>query len=207
MRKLFRRLLTGFLILVVLAIIVAVVGEFFIEVARGKGWYTDAADKWDRVVSAVLSFVTAPAFIAGLALLTGLVGGLWLDQFLLRWDKRRAPTLESDTTQPSWAENRTRFTIREAACLIAGAPLLSFEHSEKAQSVAKEMVYYAGSGLLWPAELTSAQHEMWKQTSKMPDGFHASLDTFITHHELERYRTPGFKSWLPILDDQHKSRR
>lgn len=99
MRKIVRRLLTGFLVLVVLAIFVAVVGEFFIEVARDKGWYTDAGDKWDRLVSAVLEFVTSPIAVAGIALLAGTVGGLWLDQFLLRRERIEGAPPTSDVDE------------------------------------------------------------------------------------------------------------
>lgn len=132
-----------------------------------------------------------------LSLLTWLI---WTDlrpYFRLRRNRKTA----------EWAEGRTRLTIREAACLVVGISPQSFDQSGEAQSIAREMLYWAGSGLLWPAELTVTQHQNWRHSSKMPEGFRATLDTFLTREELEKYRAPGWKTWLPILDAQHKERR
>ena len=61
MRGILRRVLTWLLVFVFGGIALAVASEFFIEAARDKGWYDNAGQTWDRVVSAVLGFVTDPA--------------------------------------------------------------------------------------------------------------------------------------------------
>src|SRR5687767_13760526 len=90
MRGVLRRVLTWILGVAFVAIILAVVAEGVIEVLRDKGLYDNAGKRWDSLVSAVLAFVASPLPLAGISALAGLVGGLWLDQLLLK-QERGAP--------------------------------------------------------------------------------------------------------------------
>ena len=79
MRRRIRNILSWLLGAVVVAIVVAVVGEWFIEAAKDKGWYDNAGDVWDVAMSAVLSYLATPFFYVPFTACAGLVGGLWLD--------------------------------------------------------------------------------------------------------------------------------
>jgi hypothetical protein len=46
-------------------------------------------------VSAVLEFIVSPVPLSGLSLLTGLVGGMWLDQFLLKRERQEPPAADA----------------------------------------------------------------------------------------------------------------
>lgn len=74
---------------VVVVIIVAVVGEWFIEVAKDKGWYDNAGAVWDIAMSAVISYLATPLFYVPFAVSVGLVGGLWLDTGLRFYEARK----------------------------------------------------------------------------------------------------------------------
>ena len=91
MRAVLRRFLTWILAGIVGTIVLAVVAEWFIEVARDKGLFTDAGGMWDSVVGTVLTAVLHPWFLAALTGLGGLVAGLWIDAFLRRIERRRVP--------------------------------------------------------------------------------------------------------------------
>jgi hypothetical protein len=96
MRNIVRRVLTFILLGVFLSIAIAVVGEFFIEVAKEKGWYNNASDTWDGAMSAVLSFVASPMVYVPLVGLSGAVFGLWLDAGLRYFEKRSVKSGEID---------------------------------------------------------------------------------------------------------------
>jgi hypothetical protein len=66
----------------VLAIAAGVVAEFFIELARERGWYDNPSQRLDAAVNAFRSFVTQTLFISTTALVAGLALGAWLDLFL-----------------------------------------------------------------------------------------------------------------------------
>jgi hypothetical protein len=76
----------------ILAIGFGVISEFFIELAREKGWYTNPSDKLDTAMNAFSSFVTQPWFLIVTAALGGLATGVWLDVLLRRADRRRTAT-------------------------------------------------------------------------------------------------------------------
>lgn len=99
MRRILRRFLTWLLVGAVGAIIVALFAEWLIEVARDKGYYDNAGRNWDSLVSAVLAFATSTVPLTGIALLAGLVGGMWLDQLLLRRERDVPTPLSSDAKQ------------------------------------------------------------------------------------------------------------
>lgn len=109
MRAALRKFLTWTLVGIVGTIILAVVAEWFIEVARDKGFFTDAGGTWDSVVGTVLTAVLNPWFLAGLTGLGGLVAGLWIDAFLRRIERRRAPDYSA------LAEALTRITTKYRA--------------------------------------------------------------------------------------------
>lgn len=96
MRRRLRNLLSWLLVAVVGTICVAVVGEWFIEVAEDKGWYSNAGQTWDGAMSAVLSFLSQPIFYVPFTASAGIVGGLWLDTALRTYEERRSKPKEID---------------------------------------------------------------------------------------------------------------
>jgi hypothetical protein len=101
MRRYVRNILTWILGSVIVVIVVAVLGEFFVEVARDKGLYTNAGARWDRLVSATASIATSPWVLYPLIALAGLVGGMWLDTLLRRQEQLR----ETGKPAPATIEN------------------------------------------------------------------------------------------------------
>ncbi|MER0239552.1 hypothetical protein [Fulvimarina sp. MAC8] len=92
MRNLTRKIATWFLVAVVLAIIITVLSEFFIEVAKDKGFYDNAGKRWDRVMGAVADLVTTGYVLYPVTALSGLVAGVWLHHWAGKWDaKRKTP--------------------------------------------------------------------------------------------------------------------
>lgn len=105
-------------------------------------------------------------------------------------------------------ESRTRFTIREAACIAVGVHPSDFAESTAAQSEANEMLYYTRKALILPAAMNERQHTALRQ-GRNDHGFDldgVSLDTFITKDELASYIRPGSRSWLPVLDRLNNTR-
>jgi len=84
MRQFIRALLTTLFVSVILAIVVAVLGEWFIEVARDKGWYQDAGQRWDLLASALVDTLISPLVLYPISVLGGLTAGLWLEPLLRR---------------------------------------------------------------------------------------------------------------------------
>jgi hypothetical protein len=82
----------------VLAIIGAVVSEFFIETAREHGYYTHASERLDAAMSAFSAFVTQPWFLAAAVGCAGVTIGLWADWGLRKVEvirrKKNATTKE-----------------------------------------------------------------------------------------------------------------
>lgn len=87
-RKRLRNYLTGALVLLCTLFVAPVIAEFFIHVAEDKGWYEDAGERWDRIVSGLSSIVSSVPFLMGLALLGGLVAGMWLDSAMLKRERK-----------------------------------------------------------------------------------------------------------------------
>ena len=56
-------------------------------------------------------------------------------------------------------EDRTQFTIREAACIVTQVDPLLFDSSPASQSEAGEMLYYAREGLIRPSVMSAEQWE------------------------------------------------
>ena len=84
MRLLVRKVVTWVFVGVILAIVVAVAAEWFIEVARDKGLFKDAGEKWDHAMGLISSYATSAWILYPLTLLGGCVIGLWTDYFLRR---------------------------------------------------------------------------------------------------------------------------
>jgi len=84
MRRFIRKALSYLLGTLLLGLAFAVLGEWFIEVAKDKGLYKNAGDTWDIIMFDVHLIIVSKAFIAAISVLTGLVIGLWADNFFKR---------------------------------------------------------------------------------------------------------------------------
>lgn len=91
MRNRIRAIFTWLLLSGLGAILLAVSSEWFIEVAKDKGFYANAGARWDRVMGEVLSFVTSHVVLYPLTGFAGLVGGMWLDTILRRASAENGP--------------------------------------------------------------------------------------------------------------------
>lgn len=82
---------------IVLPIIVAVCGEFFIELGKEWGWYERPSERLGAAVTALSSFITQPWFLVIAALSGGLTAGLWADVWLRRREAAAAfPVISRD---------------------------------------------------------------------------------------------------------------
>lgn len=103
-----RRFFSYLFFSVFVVILVAVVAEWFIEVARDKGWYKNAAKQFDGLTGAITAFVTSGIVLYPLTGLGGLVAGLWVDAWI---SKRERP--ESDWDAPI-TDKRRKWEIIDA---------------------------------------------------------------------------------------------
>lgn len=95
--------------------------EWFIEVAKYKGFYENAGPRWDKTVGVVASFVTSGWALYPLVGLAGFVGGLWTDTLLKRVENRHSPALAkgNDTpTAPLLAPQSMCQTTRIKSCAM-----------------------------------------------------------------------------------------
>lgn len=119
MREHVRSILTWVLSTVVGVIVTAVACEWFIEVAKDKGLYDNAGQRWDLVMGPVLDFITSGVVLYPLVALAGVVGGLWIDALLKRHTKGVEPAAivegqESNKVSPIPAGRaRLRLLYRE----------------------------------------------------------------------------------------------
>lgn len=90
MRSFIKWFLMAVCVGLVLAISFGVVGEFFIELAREKGFYTNPSQKLDDGVRAVSDFVTQSWLLYSTVGVVCLTLGMWMD-VLLRRRERAAP--------------------------------------------------------------------------------------------------------------------
>ena len=81
------------------AILAGVVGEFFIELAREKGLYTNPSNKLDAAMSAFSSFVQNQWFLMVATAVGFLTIGMWLDSLLRRQEARQLDSTEKPATQ------------------------------------------------------------------------------------------------------------
>ena len=86
MRKFVQRAVMYVTLGVIGTIVVAVVGEFFIELARERGWYDSPSQRVDAFLSAFSVFVTQVWLLCLASGLAGLTIGLWTDKFLRKHD-------------------------------------------------------------------------------------------------------------------------
>lgn len=88
MRRKIRNILSWLLGSVCLAFILAVFAEWFIEVAKDKGWYDGAGQRWDSIASSVFSLTSNPLVYVPLIGFIGIAGGMWLDCVLKYMNNR-----------------------------------------------------------------------------------------------------------------------
>ena len=108
-----RKVLSWLLGTAILAVILSVVGQWFIEVAQDKGLYEGAGQRWDGLYG----FLTSEVALYPLTALTGLVGGLWLKDLLNRIQrKNETPPLPPVPFEWEYLERE----INRAMTLLAG---------------------------------------------------------------------------------------
>jgi hypothetical protein len=124
LRKLITQVFAGLLTLAA----VPVLAEWLIEVARDKGVYDHAGQRWDAIVGVIADFVMSPAVAHPMVGLAGLVAGLWLDNWLRRRDAARMAAPNQDASRRPLApasrlKTQEDFPLWEAGCLLAGHPV------------------------------------------------------------------------------------
>ena len=87
LRQCIRWLLVVVLVGLLLVILSGVVGEFFIELARERGWYESPSLRVDAAMSGFNAFVTQQWVLFLATLVGGLTGGVWLDALLRKLTK------------------------------------------------------------------------------------------------------------------------
>jgi hypothetical protein len=123
-----------------------------------------------------------------------------------KWMLSVCPTgndeISGEATEPPWHEGRSHFSIREGGCLAAEVPLLDFDKSEKAQSAATQLLYFATSGAMPIATESKAQRAMRRAGPHM--GSHqlpaVTFDSFITREDFEHFRDKALRVWLRVQD-------
>lgn len=158
--------------------------------------YEQAVQPWQEMAAMVDQNTALWAFVAVLVAVIA-----WSDgrAFVA---KRRLKNAREEFD--AWKASRTRFTIREAACVFLGVHPRDYEQSLDAQSQANEILYYVRRGLIPHAALSPRQFDQLKNTGRA-DGYDpdaVTLDTYLTRREVEKYLQPGWRVWLPILDNQ-----
>lgn len=102
----------------------------------------------------------------------------------------------------AYYEDRPQLTIQEAACFVADVSPLAFEQSDKAQSIAKQLIYYATTGAMPIATEPDAVRAARKAAVTMggievPE---VTLNTFVTREALEHYRDKALRTWMQVQD-------
>lgn len=108
MRAGIRKILTWLFFICFTGILIPVGAEFFIEVAKDKGIYSDAGKRWDSAMTTLASLVTVWWITYPVVCLGGLVAGLWLDIML----KRNIISPDDPTDRISLADKIDDFTKR-----------------------------------------------------------------------------------------------
>lgn len=190
MRDTFRKWATRLAIFVVGGIFIAVLGQWFIQVATDKGFYKGAGGKFDAVMSMLFYIFTSnEAFYVGMAL-SCLVVGAWIDTILGKWDNRNADNL--------WWQSVGSFTIESAACMLADIKPDRYSSSLTAQAKAADLIALVKQGSMPTAfedvarQVVDAQASNSTPYEKKP----ADLTTSISRRTLEKYAR-GKKLSLP----------
>ncbi|RYG86468.1 MAG: hypothetical protein EON59_09880 [Alphaproteobacteria bacterium] len=102
LRTFIRKTLSWVLVSVLAVISVSVVGEWFIKVAEEKGWYANAGQRFDVLMSNFSALVTSPWVLYSATLLTGLVVGLWIDWALARREAGEKRVLPRKVSPKEW---------------------------------------------------------------------------------------------------------
>jgi hypothetical protein len=82
-----RGFLKWFVSAVLFGIALAIAAEFFIELARENGWYSNPSAKVGWAMSALSSLVANTWFMVSAGVVFGLTAGLWVDSVLRRFEK------------------------------------------------------------------------------------------------------------------------
>lgn len=186
-------------------IVWVIIGQNVETVSAERGYDKLLSRHWTEIMAwlAANGFwlsITTAAFV-------GATLALWA-YIVLQSNASMTEQSGSQQIERAWYEGRTRFTIREAACRVAGSNPLDFEKSSEAQTEAHEMLFYVRRALIRPAEMSERQISMLRE-GRSDHGFDlegVTLDTYISVEELETYLRPGWKSWLPVLDEQSRDR-
>ena len=101
---------------------------------QAKGWLDNPTAKTAAVTGFLGALVASPWFhwISGIVI--GFAAGAWLDAYLIRRSAVR------------WWEKIQAFSIRDAACLLAGVEPQKFDGSQQAKAIAHEIKGYVDSG-------------------------------------------------------------
>jgi len=84
-RKLILSAAVGLMVLVLLPVLVTVVGQFFVELAKEQGHLTNPTAKVTAIVAFVDSILANRLFQWFSFAIGGFTAGVWLDYFLRRW--------------------------------------------------------------------------------------------------------------------------
>ena len=95
MRETIRKILIYLFLSVFTVILIAVLGEWFIEVAKDKGLYKNAGDKWDSIMKLITSFMFSHYFLYPLTLLIGFYLGVLVYWLAGKFDMKDSPKTES----------------------------------------------------------------------------------------------------------------
>jgi hypothetical protein len=106
---------------VVASILVSVVGQWFIQVATDKGWYEHAGQRWDRALNAAHEIATSAWALYPATLLTGLVGGMWVDVILARREKAQGSEIPSASAEPPSEDPAPSVRMDDAVAVLLKA--------------------------------------------------------------------------------------
>jgi hypothetical protein len=84
MRRIVRKVVTAVASLLAIVVLYPVISEFFIELAREKGWYQHPSQRLGDAMTAFNAFVSQPWFTHLAAIFGGLALGMWADTALRR---------------------------------------------------------------------------------------------------------------------------
>lgn len=111
MRLLIRRIATWLFVGVVCAIIVAVAAQWFIEVARDKGLFEDAGERWDVAMGVITEFATSGWVLYPLTALGGYVAGLWTEKWLRVQGDEKKDKYQDTTPAPAPPAGNPDYTL------------------------------------------------------------------------------------------------
>jgi hypothetical protein len=203
MRSTIRKIATGLFFSGVGAIVFAVLGEWFVEVARDKGWYADAGKTWDLIMGPITEFATSYWIVVPMSVLGGVVIGLWADvaiRSISAHESNHQQTPENcGKDRSSWLEiyrRRPTLDVYEAGGLLAGempsGPVMSDLAAAYAAEI-KSAVLSGEIGINWQPplsvtlELDKNGRPKWREWVE---------DQFEEYRELSRLEIARYYSSL-----------